>query len=62
MTTRAATEAALTSIGVLADDVRRDLYFHVRDAANPISRDEAAELAGISRNLAAFHLEKLVAA
>jgi predicted ArsR family transcriptional regulator len=62
VTTRAATEAALTSIGVLADDVRRDLYFHVRDAANPISRDEAAELAGISRNLAAFHLEKLVAA
>lgn len=62
MTTRAATEAALTSIGVLSDDVRRDLYFHVRDAADPISRDEAAELAGISRNLAAFHLEKLVAA
>lgn len=62
MTTRAATEAALTSIGVLSDDVRRDLYFHVRDAPAPISRDEAAELAGISRNLAAFHLEKLVAA
>jgi predicted ArsR family transcriptional regulator len=62
VTTRAATEAALISIGVLSDDVRRNLYFHVRDAANPISRDEAAELAGVSRNLAAFHLEKLVAA
>ena len=62
MTTRAATEAALTSIGVLSDEVRRELYFHVRDAAGPISRDEAAELAGVSRNLAAFHLEKLVAA
>lgn len=50
------------TLAVLADDVRRDLYFHVRSAANPISRDEAAELAGVSRNLAAFHLEKLVAA
>ncbi len=62
MTFRAVTEAALASVGVLSDDVRRDLYFHVRDAPAPISRDEAAELAGISRNLAAFHLEKLVAA
>ena len=62
MTLRQHTETAVGSLSVLSDDVRRDLYFHVRSAANPISRDEAAELAGVSRNLAAFHLEKLVAA
>lgn len=62
MTLREETEAAVGSLSVLADDVRRDLYFHVRGSAAPITRDEAAELAGISRNLAAFHLEKLVAA
>jgi predicted ArsR family transcriptional regulator len=62
VTLRQHAETAVESISVLSDDVRRDLYFHVRAAANPITRDEAAELAGISRNLAAFHLEKLVAA
>ena len=62
MTLQDETEAALDSLAVLADDVRRSLYFHVRGAGAPITRDEAAELAGISRNLAAFHLEKLVAA
>lgn len=62
MTLRQHTETAVGTLAVLADDVRRDLYFHVRSAAQPISRDEAAELAGVSRNLAAFHLEKLVAA
>ncbi|HEX3611545.1 MAG TPA: transcriptional regulator [Sporichthyaceae bacterium] len=62
MTLRDETDAAVGSLSVLADDVRRDLYFHVREAATPISRDQAAELVGISRNLAAFHLEKLVVA
>jgi predicted ArsR family transcriptional regulator len=62
VTLREETEAALGPLSVLSDDVRRDLYFHVRNSATPITRDEAAELAGISRNLAAFHLEKLVTA
>jgi len=62
MTLQDETEAALDSVSVLADEVRRSLYFHVRSAGTPITRDEAAEMAGVSRNLAAFHLEKLVAA
>jgi predicted ArsR family transcriptional regulator len=62
VTLRHSTEAAVESIGMLSDAVRRDLYFHVRAAPQAITRDEAAELAGISRSLAAFHLEKLVAA
>jgi len=62
MTLQDEAEAALDSLSVLSDEVRRSLYFHVRGAGAPITRDEAAELAGISRNLAAFHLEKLVAA
>jgi predicted ArsR family transcriptional regulator len=47
-------------IALLADKGRRDLYEFVRRAAAPITRDEAANHAGISRRLAAFHLDKLV--
>lgn len=42
------------------DDLRRRLYLFVRDQARPVGRDEAAEAVGISRKLAAFHLDKLV--
>jgi predicted ArsR family transcriptional regulator len=55
-------EEALTTVFVLADDVRRGLYGVVRRAGRPVSRDEAAAAVGISRKLAAFHLDKLVAA
>jgi predicted ArsR family transcriptional regulator len=44
----------------LADPSRRELYEHVRRAGHAVSREEAADAAGISRNLAAFHLDKLV--
>lgn len=44
----------------LEDDLRRRLYLFVRSARRPVSRDEAASSAGISRKLAAFHLDKLV--
>lgn len=37
------------------------MYWFIRRAARPVTRDEAAEHAGISRKLAAFHLDKLVA-
>jgi len=46
----------------LADPSRRELYDHVRRAGRPVSREEAAAAAGISRGLAAFHLDKLVEA
>lgn len=52
--------APLEAVAALADDVRRRLYDYVRAARRPVTRDESAEAAGISRKLAAFHLDKLV--
>src|SRR4051812_43406134 len=52
--------AAVAAIAALDDDVRRALYEHVRAAGSPVTREEAATAVGISRKLAAFHLDKLV--
>ena len=52
----------LSAVAALADPVRRSLYAYIRREGRPVTRDEAAAHAGISRNLAAFHLDKLVAA
>jgi predicted ArsR family transcriptional regulator len=49
-----------SAAAALDDDLRRRLYLFVRSARRPVSRDEAAASAGISRKLAAFHLDKLV--
>jgi predicted ArsR family transcriptional regulator len=48
------------ALGALEDELRRKLYVFVRAQGRPVSRDEAATAAGISRKLAAFHLDKLV--
>ena len=48
------------AVAALVDPVRRALYDHVRRQARPVSREEAAEAVAISRNLSAFHLDKLV--
>lgn len=48
------------SVSALADPVRRALFDHVRRRHQPVTRDEAADACGVSRNLAAFHLDKLV--
>jgi predicted ArsR family transcriptional regulator len=53
---------ALSAVAALAEPVRRNLYAYVRRQGHGVTRDEAAAHAGISRNLAAFHLDKLVAA
>lgn len=50
------------AVSTLADSVRRGLYGFVRRARRPVTREEAAADAGISAKLAAFHLDKLVAA
>jgi predicted ArsR family transcriptional regulator len=47
------------AMGVLEDDLRRRMYLFVRRQGRPVSRDEAAKHVGISRKLAAFHLDKL---
>jgi len=50
----------LSSLAGLGDPIRRALYRHVAERGTPVSRDEAAKAAGISRPLAAYHLDKLV--
>lgn len=51
---------SIRAIAALGDDLRRRLYEYARDERRPVSRDEAASAVGISRKLAAFHLDKLV--
>ncbi|WP_255955095.1 helix-turn-helix transcriptional regulator [Streptomyces odontomachi] len=57
-----AEDSAFAVLGVLSDPVRRRLYRHVAAAPGEVGRDAAAEAVGISRSLAAFHLDKLVEA
>jgi predicted ArsR family transcriptional regulator len=52
----------LAAVGALQDPVRRSLYRYVAAQSGEVSRDEAAAAAGIQRQLAAFHLDKLVEA
>lgn len=53
-------DPAVRAVAALEDGLRRDMYAFIRQARRPVTRDEAAESAGISRKLAAFHLDKLV--
>jgi len=52
----------IRAIAALDDDLRRRTYDFIRAARRPITREAAAAAVGISRKLAAFHLDKLVAA
>lgn len=49
------------AVSLLGEPVRRRLYDYVADAGQGVGRDEAASAVGISRSLAAFHLDKLAA-
>ncbi len=49
----------LEGLSELADPQRRKLYDAVVAAGEPIRRDGAAEAAGVSRSLAAYHLDRL---
>ncbi|MFI7424762.1 helix-turn-helix transcriptional regulator [Nonomuraea sp. NPDC049684] len=51
---------SLAAVAALSDDLRRSMYEFIRRAGRPVTRDEAAQSVGISRKLAAFHLDKLV--
>lgn len=53
-------DPAITAAAALADDLRRGMYAYIRTCRRPVTRDEAATAVGISRKLAAFHLDKLV--
>jgi predicted ArsR family transcriptional regulator len=50
----------LTGLAGLGDPIRRALYRYVAGRGVPVSRDDAAHAAGISRPLAAYHLDKLI--
>jgi predicted ArsR family transcriptional regulator len=52
----------IPALGALVDPVRRSAYEAVIAAARPVGRDDIAATLGIGRTLAAFHLDKLVAA
>src|SRR5437867_9147782 len=53
-------ERQLEDLAVLGDPLRRALHLHVVSRDRDVSRDQAARALGISRALAAFHLDKLV--
>lgn len=60
--TRPEPRDALTSVATLIDPVRRRLFELVSSETAPVSRDRASAAIGISRALAAFHLDRLVEA
>lgn len=51
---------AIAAIGVLAEPNRRRLYDLVVQSGEPVGRDDAATALAMSRELAAFHLDRLV--
>ena len=53
---------AIAAVAQLEEPHRRRLYDLAVDSHEPVGRDDAAEALGISRELAAFHLDRLVEA
>lgn len=49
----------LEAVASLAEPIRRALYDHVAGSGEPVSRDEAAEAVDVSRQVAAYHLDRL---
>lgn len=58
MDTDRATED-VAGLGLLTDPARRSLYDFVAEQRSAVTREEAAAATGISRYLAAYHLDKL---
>ncbi|HEU5454429.1 MAG TPA: helix-turn-helix domain-containing protein, partial [Nocardioides sp.] len=50
----------VTTLGALADPVRRALYRFVSDQDEAVSREQAAEGVEVPRHTAKFHLDRLV--
>jgi predicted ArsR family transcriptional regulator len=50
----------LAGLAGLGDPLRRALYRYVAERGEPVSREDAASAVGISRPLAAYHLDKLI--
>ncbi len=54
-------EQQIAGLAALEEPVRRSLYFYVAHRQGEVGRDEAAKAVGVSRALAAFHLDRLAA-
>jgi predicted ArsR family transcriptional regulator len=52
-------ERSIGPLTALSDELRRRMYFYVRGEGHPVSREEVGRALGVSRKLAAFHLDKL---
>jgi predicted ArsR family transcriptional regulator len=52
----------VAAIALLLDPLRWRLYEHIRTRGRAVGRDEAAQAVAVSRNLAAFHLDRMAAA
>src|SRR3954451_7381742 len=52
--------AQISAIAAHTEPIRRALYAYVVARPASVGRDEAAEAVGITRELAAFHLDKLL--
>jgi predicted ArsR family transcriptional regulator len=62
MSAPVASEHDLSAVALLDEPVRRRLYEWVAAQDHPVGREEAAKTLGITRPLAAFHLERLAEA
>jgi predicted ArsR family transcriptional regulator len=49
----------LATIAALGEPLRREIYLYVAGAPGVVSRDQTAHRFGVSRGVAAFHLDKL---
>ncbi len=52
-------DSDLEAVASLAEPIRRALYDFVAASAEPVSRDEAAGAVAVSRQVAAYHLDRL---
>lgn len=62
MTDTPAAQDPIEAVAAIAEPTRRRLYDLVVASGDPVGRDDAVTALGISRELAAFHLDRLVEA
>jgi len=62
MTQQSAVDDPIEAVALLDEPNRRHLYDLVAVSREPVGRDDAAAALGISRELAAFHLDRLAVA
>ena len=56
----AGSDPSVRAVAALDDELRGRIYAFIRDSVTPVTREQVGAAVGISRKLAAFHLDKLV--